>query len=97
MKKYKQFNGKIIRMLLAAIFLISIFYLYFLNSTIRAVIENENDSQKLKIASQEYQNLESRYFALLGIVNLDYAHQLGFVDQAQKADYIVRENAVALR
>lgn len=86
---------RLVRFFLIAIVLISVLYLYFLNNTIRAVVESKNNYKNVQIISQEYQSLESKYFNLLGKIDIDYAHQIGFVDQSQKVDYIVRQAAVA--
>lgn len=85
----------LVRLFLIAIVLISVFYLYFLNNTIQAVVESKNNYKNIQIISQEYQNLESKYFNLLEKIDIDYARQIGFVDQSQKVDYIVRQTAVA--
>ncbi len=91
-----KFNNVIlVRLFLTAIVLISVLYLYFLNTTIRAIVESKNNYENIQIISQEYQNLESKYFNLLGKINIEYARQMGFIDQAQKVDYIVRQTAVA--
>jgi len=92
----EKFNNIIlVRLFLIAIVLISVLYLYFLNSTIQAIVENKNNNKNIQIISQEYQSLESEYFNLLGKIDADYARQIGFVDQVQKVDYIVRQTAVA--
>ena len=92
----EKFNNVIlVRFFLIAIVLISVLYLYFLNNTIQAVVESKNNYKNIQIISQEYQNLESKYFNLLGKIDIDYARQMGFVDQSSKADYIVRQAAVA--
>ena len=93
--KAKFSNIILVRFLLITIVLISVLYLYFLNNTIQAVVESKNNYKNIQIISQEYQNLESKYFNLLGKIDIDYARQMGFVDQTQKVDYIVRQAAVA--
>jgi len=93
--KAKFNNVILIRLFLIAIVLISVLYLYFLNNTIQAVIESKNNYKNIQIISQEYQSLENKYFNLLGKIDIDYARQMGFVDQAQRVDYIVRQTAVA--
>ena len=92
----EKFNNIIlVRLFLIAIVLVSVLYLYFLNSTIRAIVQTKNNDKNIQIISQEYQNLESKYFNILGKIDIDYARQIGFVDQIQKVDYIVRQTAVA--
>ena len=93
--KAKFNNIILVRLFLIAIVLISVLYLYFLNNTIQAIVESKNNYKNIQIISQEYQNLENKYFNLLGKIDIDYARQMGFVDQAQKVDYIVRQTAVA--
>ena len=88
---------RLVRFFLIAIVLISVLYLYFLNNTIRAVVESKNNYKNVQMISQEYQSLESEYFNLLGRIDIDYARQMGFVDQSQKVDYIVRQAALTRR
>jgi len=92
----EKFNNVIlVRLFLIAIVLISVLYIYFLNSTIQAIVETKNNGKNIQIISQEYQSLENEYFNLLGKIDIDYARQIGFVDQSSKVDYIVRQTAVA--
>ncbi len=93
--KAKFNNVILVRLFLIAIVLISVLYLYFLNTTIRAIVESKNNYKNIQIISQEYQSIENTYFGLLGKIDIDYARQIGFVDQPQKVDYIVRQAAVA--
>lgn len=93
--KSKFNNVILVRLFLIAIVLISVLYLYFLNNTIQAVVESKNNYKNVQMISQEYQSLESEYFNLLGKIDIDYARQIGFVDQSSKVDYIVRQAAVA--
>lgn len=85
----------LVRMFLTAVFIVSGLYVYFLSTTVGAAVENRNNAANIQAVSQEYQKLEDQYFSLLGKINIDYARQLGFVDQPQKVDYIVRQTAVA--
>jgi len=92
----EKFNNIIlVRLFLIAIVLISVLYIYFLNSTIQAIVETKNNGKNIQIISQEYQSLENEYFNLLGKIDIDYARQMGFVDQSSKVDYIIRQTAVA--
>ncbi|MCX6731708.1 MAG: hypothetical protein NTX55_01845 [Candidatus Parcubacteria bacterium] len=92
----EKFNNVIlVRLFLIAIVLISVLYVYFLNNTIQAIVQTKNSTKNIQIISQEYQNLEGKYFNLLGKIDIDYASQMGFIDQSQKIDYIVRQTAVA--
>lgn len=93
--KTKIKNAKLVNLFLVAIVLTSIFYLYFLINTIHAVVESRNNHKNIQIISQEYQSLENKYFHLLERIDIDYARQLGFVDQPLKTDYIVRQTDVA--
>jgi len=92
----EKFNDIVlVRLFLIAIFAISCLYIYFLSGTIRAVVETKNNSKEIQAISQKYQKLENQYFNLLSKINIDYAHQIGFVDQPQEVDYIIRQTAVA--
>ena len=85
----------LVRLFLVTVFLIFFLYVYFLSNIILAVIENKNNSKNIQIISQENQGLEKTYFNLVEKIDMDYARQIGFVDQPQKVDYIVRQAAVA--
>jgi len=87
----------IVRMLLIAIFLVSVFYIYLLTITVQTTIKNKQGLSDFKSLNQQYQALESKYFNFLSSIDLDYAHQIGFVDQSQKADYVIRQASVARR
>lgn len=87
----------LVRFFLIAIFLVSFLYLYFVSLTIRSAVENKQSLNNFQSLSQDYQILENQYFNLLGKIDLDYAHQLGFVDQIQKADYLIRQASFARR
>lgn len=98
MSQINKINTTIIfKLLLIAIFLIVVTYLYFVSITVTAVIENKKNLKNLQNVGQEYQKLENQYFTILGKFDLDYAQQLGFVDQGKKIDYIVRQSALVLR
>ena len=84
-----------VRLFLGGIFIISCLYIYFLATTVGAAVESKNNTTNIQAISQEYQKLETQYFNLLEKINIDYARQIGFVDQSQKVDYIVRQTAVA--
>lgn len=98
MSQINKINTTIIfKLLLIAIFLIAVIYLYFVSITVNAVIENKKNLKTLQNVSQEYQKLENQYFTILGKFDLEYAQLLGFVDQGKKIDYVVRQSAFALR
>lgn len=86
---------KMTRLLLVAILITSLFYVYFLAITIQAAVGSEKNSKSLKVLNQKYQGTEEAYFNLLKKLDVDYARQLGFVDQPAKIDYVIRQNAVA--
>lgn len=90
-------NARIFKSLLIAIFLIAIVYLYFVNVTVNAAVENKQNLKNLQNINQGYQELENQYFNLVGKFDSDYAQQLGFVDQGKKVDYVVRQSALVLR
>jgi len=87
----------IFKLLLIAIFLIVVAYLYFVSITVTAAVENKENLKNLENINQEYQGLERQYFNLVGKFDADYAQQLGFVDQGKKVDYVVRQSALVLR
>ncbi len=87
----------LVRLSLTAIILIFALYLYLLSITVSAAVQGKQDFKTIQSLGQEYHNLESQYFNLISMVDLDYAHQLGFVDQTHKADYVIRQTSFARR
>jgi hypothetical protein len=72
------------------------FYLYFLGTTIKNIIENGSNEKNLQSVSYEYQQLEEKYFMLADKIDINYAHSLGFVDQS-KSEFTTREITMARR
>lgn len=87
---------KIFGILIFVIVLTACFYLYFLGVTIKGIIDSSGNTKILQTANYQYQQLEENYYQLLGRVDLEYAHSLGFVDQP-KNEFAVRETVVAQR
>lgn len=87
----------LVRLFLIATILISVLYLYLVSMTVRAMVDSGQNFKSLQSLGQKYQKLENQYFGLLEKIDIDYAHQLGFVDQTHKADYIIRQASFARR
>jgi hypothetical protein len=98
MSQINKINPTIIfKLFVIAIFLIVVVYLYFVSITVTAAVESKENLKNLENINREYQELESQYFNLVGKFDLDYAQQLGFVDQGKKVDYVVRQTSLVLR
>jgi len=72
------------------------FYLYFLGTAVKGIIENGNNAKYLQSAGYEYQRLEEKYFKIVGQIDINYAHSLGFIDQL-KSEFATREITMARR
>lgn len=85
------------RLLLGAVFSLSILYICFITVTITRAVDSE---QKLKtISRQGEQNteLEKKYISLIGKLDMDYARANGFIDQGEKIIYIARYDSITRR
>jgi len=97
LSEYKEINATLIKLMLVAIFIVCVFYLYFVNITINAIIENRQDLKNFDRFSQEYQKLEVKYISLIKKIDIDYARLLGFIDQDKKTEYLTRQSIFARR
>ena len=93
--KTKLRKTEITKLLLTAIFMVSLFYAYFLTTTIRAAVKSEKDFKNLQTLNREYQNTEEAYFGFLKNFDANYARGLSFVVQSPEISYAFRQNAVA--
>lgn len=87
---------KIFGLIMIAIFLIGVFYIYFVGITIFQIINKTNNNKHLQSVSLDYQQLEEKYFEILNDVNFEQALSLGFVEQG-KSEFAVRQTTVAQR
>lgn len=97
LSEYSQINVILFRLLLIAVFLMSIIYLYFVIFTVYQVIDSKQNFKNFQNITQEYQALEGQYFGVIKNFDLEYAQTLGFVVQDKKVDYVVRDSAFAMR
>jgi len=87
---------KIFGLIMIAIIMIGILYVYFAGTTIFQIINKNNNTKHFQTISFQYQQLEENYLKLIDEVDLDYARSLGFVEQ-KKGDFAVRQTTVAQR
>jgi len=87
---------KIFGLIMIAIFLIGIFYIYFVGVIIFQIINKNNNNQHFQSVSSNYQQLEEKYFEVIKDVDLDHALSLGFVEQGN-GEFVVRQTTVAQR
>jgi hypothetical protein len=87
---------KIFGIVIFVIIMTGCFYLYFLGTAIKGIIENGNNVKYLQSAGYEYQKLEEKYFKIVGQIDINYARSLGFIDQS-KSEFATREITMARR
>lgn len=87
---------KIFGLIMIAIFLIGIFYVYFAGATIFQIISKTNNNKHLQSVSSDYQQLEEKYFQVLNDIDFERALSLGFIEQG-KSEFAVRQTTVAQR
>ncbi|NOY35464.1 MAG: hypothetical protein GXP44_00865 [bacterium] len=87
---------KIFGFLMAGIFLVSGFYVYFLSAAVIKTVERKQSVRDLQKISAEYQDMEENYFKILNGFNLAYAESLGFVSQ-KESSVIIRQTSMARR
>jgi hypothetical protein len=95
MAEYNQINILFFRLLLIMIILTAVLYFYLVNNSVFSVVESNKNEKMLQIINSESQKMENEYFATLGKFDSDYAKQLGFLEQKNKIDYVVKTEVVA--
>lgn len=97
LSKYEETRLALSRLFLIVIIFASIVYIYSAGATVMAAVESKQNSQKLQLAGQEYQELESEYFNIIERADIDYAYSLGFIDHGAKAKYASRKGVFTKR
>ncbi len=81
---------KTVWLLLLAVLGLTIFYIYFVNSSIVHSIARERNEESIAQAQTEVSGLVSEYLALFDQINSLDSAQFGFVDASKKTSFIVR-------
>lgn len=95
LNKGREPKKRIFKILTCSVVVIFIFYLSFVNITVRETIGRTRNLHAFQEANLEYQELESAYFDLIGGFDLEYIHSLGFVDQ-RGGDFVTRQAQTAM-
>ena len=78
--------------LLAAIVLMMISYIYFINKTVRNVVLRQNLQNEIATLNSNLSDTEFSYINTVGSITLDTAHQLGYVAATQsEKTFVTRE------
>ena len=93
--KTEEIQKKLFLVLLGLVLVVFSFYLYFLNATISEAVAKKMAINEMRELGAEYQQLEEEYFALINEFDLDYARELGLVEQKNIA-YITRTTQTAM-
>ena len=86
---------KMFKIFLCANICMLVLYLCILGVVVNEAVGAKQSGKDLQLIGQEYQNLESEYFASLEQIDLDYARSLGFVDRGVIVQYAVRKTSFA--
>lgn len=82
----------ILKYLLVAVVVLSIFYIYFINQSIFNINNRRLSENKINILEGKIATLEANYIALSSDkINTEYARSLGFKDTDQKSSLVVRK------
>jgi len=71
---------RIFRVLLGALFLLAVLYVYFVHATISAVVARQNLENKASSLTLSLSQKEFQYIGMKNNVTLSLAHSLGFQD-----------------
>lgn len=87
---------RILGLIMIAIIIVGILYVYFAGSTIFQIINKNNNIKHFQEISFRYQQLEESYLKIIDEVDLNYTYSLGFVEQ-KGGNFAVRQTTVAQR
>lgn len=91
--KTSKTEKRIFYILVSFLVIVSVFYVYFLGSTVQNTAKRSNIENEIKTMGSQISGLELEYLSTKNNLTLDYAYSIGFKD-VKKVNYISKKPEV---
>ncbi len=85
-------SQKLFWFLVVLIVLLSIAYVYFVNSSIINVALRDDHEEEISVVQTQITSLVTEYLALSSLIDFDQAVLLGFAEAKDKNDFVARQS-----